>query len=71
MSDTSTNAAAPTDNRAEEDRANLPMTQVDEEEVASHRGTAQAPEGQGVGIAGESSPLPDEDADPAVERGID
>jgi hypothetical protein len=66
MSDTSTNAASPTDNRAEEDRANLPMTQVDEEEVAAHRGTAQAPDGEGVGIAGETSPAPGE---PNVDRG--
>jgi hypothetical protein len=71
MSDTSTNAASPSDNRAEEDRAHLPMTQVDEDEVASHRGTAQAPAGEGVGIAGQPSPLPEEDAEPTVERGLD
>ncbi|WP_350348898.1 hypothetical protein ABIQ69_02875 [Agromyces sp. G08B096] len=71
MTDTSTNAANPSDNRDEEDRANLPMTQLDEEEIAAHSeaasGRADAPDGEGVGIGGEPSRLP-EDAGDADDR---
>lgn len=61
MTNISTGDVSPGDNR-DRDRKNLPMTQVDEEEVAQHRtGGDQAPEGEGVGIGGEPTRLPDDE----------
>ncbi|MGI9822144.1 hypothetical protein [Agromyces sp. Marseille-Q5079] len=65
MSDTSTNAANPAGNRDEEDWADLPMTRVEGDEVASERGSEHAPETWGFGIAGEPPRL----SEPNVERG--
>jgi hypothetical protein len=62
MTDISTGGLDPGDNQ-DADRKDLPMTQVDDEEVASHRTSPDAPEGQGVGIGGEPSRLPPEDAE--------
>lgn len=57
MTDISTGNLDPDDRDADRDK--LPMTQVDDEEVAKHSGTAtEAPGGQGTGIAGEPTPTP-------------
>lgn len=58
MTDISTGGLDPEDRHA--DRKDLPMTQLDEDEVTSHRTTPEAPEGQGVGIGGEPTRLPSE-----------
>jgi hypothetical protein len=58
VTDISTGNIDPGDNK-DADRKNLPMTQVDDEEVAAHSGgAAEAPIGEGVGIGGEPTPLP-------------
>ena len=62
VTDISNGFQDPGDNK-DADRRNLPMTQVDDEEVAKHSGgaAAEAPEGEGVGIGGEPTRLPRED----------
>lgn len=73
MTDISSGFVDPGDNK-DADRMDLPMTQVDEEEVDAHRGgPVEEPEGQGVGIGGEPSRLPadgagDDDPDGATEK---
>ena len=63
MTDISTGFQDPGDNK-DGDRADLPMTQVDDEEVAAHSGTAaDPPEGQGSGIGGEPTRVPPEEGD--------
>jgi len=63
MTDISTGNLDPDDRDA--DRDTLPVTQVDEEEVAKHSGTTtEAPSGEGSGIGGEPTPLPPEDDEP-------
>ncbi|GGI45912.1 hypothetical protein BCL57_001499 [Agromyces flavus] len=58
MTDISTGFQDPGDNK-DGDRDDLPMTQVDDEEVARHSETAaDAPEGEGAGIGGEPTRLP-------------
>lgn len=58
MTDISTGGLDPENRDA--DRNDLPMTQLQEDEVTSHRTTPEAPEGQGVGIGGEPTRLPPE-----------
>ena len=61
MTNISTGDVSPGDNR-DRDRKNLPMTQVDDEEVAKHRTTTDdSPAGEGVGIGGEPTRLPDDE----------
>jgi hypothetical protein len=62
VTDISNGFQDPGDNK-DADRKDLPMTQVDDEEVAKHSrsAAAEAPEGEGVGIGGEPSRLPRED----------
>ncbi|MFD6056336.1 hypothetical protein [Agromyces sp. NPDC060279] len=72
MTDISSGFIDPGDNR-DADRMDLPVTQVDEEEVEAHRsGEVEEPEGQGAGIGGEPSRLPadgsgGDDSDGATE----
>lgn len=61
MTNISTGDVSPGDNR-DRDRADLPMTQVDDDEVAKHRTTTDdAPEGEGLGIGGEPTRLPSDE----------
>lgn len=61
MTNISTGDVSPGDNR-DRDRTDLPMTQVDDDEVAKHRTTNDdAPEGEGVGIGGEPTRLPSDE----------
>jgi hypothetical protein len=56
MATLSTGDVSPGEGR-DDDRKDLPMTQVDEEEVAKHSGTGtEAPDGEGSGIGGEPTP---------------
>jgi hypothetical protein len=57
VTDISTGNIDPGDNK-DADRKNLPMTQLDEDEIAKHGSTTEAPAGEGVGIGGEPTPLP-------------
>jgi len=58
VTDISTGNIDPGDNK-DADRKNLPMTQVNDEEIAAHSGmTADAPIGEGSGIGGEPTRLP-------------
>lgn len=76
MTDISSGFIDPGDDK-NADRKDLPMTQVDEEEVDAQRGEAvDAPSGQGAGIGGEPTRLPaggeprdarDESSTPAAE----
>jgi hypothetical protein len=55
MTNISTGDVSPGDS-SDGDRKNLPMTQVDDEEIAKHSGIASdEPTGDGVGIAGEAA----------------
>jgi hypothetical protein len=63
VTDISTGFQDPGDNK-DADRDDLPMTQVDDEEIATHRTTTDdAPAGQGVGIAGEPTRSPEDEGD--------
>jgi len=58
VTDISNGFLDPGDNK-DADRKDLPMTQVNDEEVAAHSSsTADAPEGEGSGIGGEPTRLP-------------
>ena len=57
MTDISTGNIDPGDNK-DADRKNLPMTQLDEDEIGKHGSTTEAPAGEGAGIGGEPTPLP-------------
>jgi hypothetical protein len=61
MTDISNGFLDPGDNK-DADRDDLPMTQVDDEEVQSHLADDETgtdvPEGQGTGIAGETTRQP-------------
>jgi hypothetical protein len=60
VTDISSGFQDPGDNK-DADRDDIPMTQVDDDEVAKHRtATDDAPEGQGSGIGGEPTRLPDD-----------
>lgn len=60
MSNISTGDVSPGEGR-DDDRHKLPMTQVDDDEVAKHSGSAtEAAAGEGTGIAGEPTPTPPE-----------
>lgn len=55
MTTISTGDVSPGDG-SDGDRKNLPMAQVDDEEIAKHSGIASdEPAGEGVGIAGEAA----------------
>lgn len=61
MTDISTGFQDPGDNK-DADRDRIPMTQVDDEEVAMHRTTTDdAPSGEGTGIGGEPTRPPADD----------
>jgi hypothetical protein len=63
VTDISTGFQDPGDNK-DADRDDLPMTQVNDEEIAAHRTTTDdAPTGQGVGIGGEPTRSPDDEDD--------
>jgi hypothetical protein len=58
VTDISNDFLDPGDNK-DADRKDLPMTQVNDEEVAAHSSsTADAPEGEGSGIGGEPTQVP-------------
>ena len=57
MTDISTGNIDPGDNK-DADRKNLPMTQLDEDEIAKHGSTTDAPAGEGVGVGSPPIPLP-------------
>jgi hypothetical protein len=55
MTNNSTGDVSPGDS-SDGDQKNLPMTQVDDEEIVKHSGIASdEPAGDGVGIAGEAA----------------
>ena len=63
MTDIGTGFSDPGDNK-DADRKDLPMTQVQDDEVAAHRTTTDdAPEGQGTGIGGEPTRLPSDEGE--------
>ncbi|WP_173923297.1 hypothetical protein [Agromyces sp. Marseille-P2726] len=63
MTDIGTGFVDPGDNK-DADRKDIPMTQVQDDEVARHSTTADdAPAGEGVGIGGEPTRLPRDDED--------
>jgi hypothetical protein len=61
VTDISTGELDPGDNK-DADRKHLPMTQLQDDEIAAHRTDVDdAPAGEGVGIGGEPTRLPDDD----------
>ncbi|UOE42899.1 hypothetical protein [Agromyces larvae] len=67
MTDHATDGHDHEDN-AKASRADLPVTQVDDDEVASHDPGGDAPDGQGVGIAGGTTPHADAPAEGTDEE---
>ncbi|KQX06659.1 MULTISPECIES: hypothetical protein [unclassified Leifsonia] len=61
MTNISTGDISPGDSR-DGDRKNLPVTEPNDDEIAKHSSTGSVTrDGEGVGIAGDTTPLPDDD----------